>query len=149
MNVLGIDLAWGEGRDDHAPNETGVVAVDRSGRILDAGWTIGVAATAHAATFRIDGTIDMPTGPGGAVEPNPTSDAEWLWLWEDVAAASSYRFDFKALIGHMSLDNLVVYASPPRDPPPPPPVPTQRAARVMGNALAAQLAATAEALNPR
>ena len=42
VNVLGIDLAWGEGSVDRAPNETGVVAVDGSGRILDAGWTVGV-----------------------------------------------------------------------------------------------------------
>ncbi|MDY0746397.1 hypothetical protein SNE35_17930 [Paucibacter sp. R3-3] len=99
----------------------------------------GVAATAYAATFRVDGTIDMPTGPGGALEPNPSSSAEWLWLWDNVPAAASYRLAFKAQVGHMSLDNLVVYASPPRTPPP---VPTARAPVVIGDALAALLAAT-------
>ncbi len=45
MIVLGIDLAWGLGRPGVAPNETGVVAVDPSGRVLDAGWTRGLDAT--------------------------------------------------------------------------------------------------------
>ncbi len=43
MRVLGVDLAWGQGV---LPNETGVVAVELDGRILDAGWTRGVEATA-------------------------------------------------------------------------------------------------------
>ena len=64
MNVLGVDLAWGEGSVDRAPNETGVVAVDRSGRILDAGWTIGVAATAQwMATWADDDSIAMVDAP--------------------------------------------------------------------------------------
>ena len=64
MNVLGVDLAWGEGSGDRAPNETGVVAVDRSGRILDAGWTVGVAATAQwMATWAGDDSIAMVDAP--------------------------------------------------------------------------------------
>jgi len=42
MRVLGVDLAWGQGRQGAPPNETGVVAVDRDGAIVDAGWTRGV-----------------------------------------------------------------------------------------------------------
>jgi hypothetical protein len=103
----------------------------------------GNAAAASANTFRIDGTIDMPTGPGGAPEPTPTSSAEWLWRWENVPATGPYRFDFQAQTGHMSLDNLVVYASPPSALPPPAPVPTARAALLATNALASQLAAVA------
>ncbi|MGI9030642.1 MAG: DUF429 domain-containing protein [Ilumatobacteraceae bacterium] len=45
-----MDLAWGEGRDGRPPNETGVVAVDAHGRVLDAGWTSGVDATADWMT---------------------------------------------------------------------------------------------------
>ena len=45
MRVLGVDLAWGEGGDGKAANETGVVAADLSGRILDAGWVRGVDET--------------------------------------------------------------------------------------------------------
>lgn len=46
MRVLGIDLAWGQGRPGVPPNETGVVVVDEEGTVLDAGWTRGVAETA-------------------------------------------------------------------------------------------------------
>ena len=94
----------------------------------------GAPAMVSHNTFRVDGTIDMPTGPGGAMEPNPTSDAEWIWVWEDVPVASSYQIDFQTLVGHSSLDSLVVYASPPH------PAPTQRGAVIMGHALASQLA---------
>lgn len=45
MRVLGIDLAWGEGNSTKAANETGVAALDGDGNVLDAGWTIGLAAT--------------------------------------------------------------------------------------------------------
>lgn len=72
------------------------------------------------STFRVDGTIDMPTGPGGAMEANTTTDGEWFWIWRDVPAAGPYRFDFSATVGHMSLDNLVVYASPAAAVTPPP-----------------------------
>lgn len=78
----------------------------------------GSAATG-ASTFRVDGTIDMPTGPGGAMEANTTTDGEWIWIWRDVSATGPYRFDFSATVGHMSLDNLVVYASPSVVPTPP------------------------------
>ena len=45
MRVLGIDLAWGLGRPGITPNETGVVAVEPSGHVLDAGWTRGLDET--------------------------------------------------------------------------------------------------------
>lgn len=102
----------------------------------------GVPAQAAAVTFRLDGTIDMPTGPNGEMEPATASDAEWLWWWDKVPVAATYRFDFRSQIGHMSLDNLVVYASPPTEvvPPTPVPVPTQRRAAAGTIALASQLA---------
>lgn len=40
MLFLGVDLAWGE------VNETGVVALAESGRVIDADWTCGTTATA-------------------------------------------------------------------------------------------------------
>lgn len=46
MRVLGIDLAWAEGSTTRAANETGVVAVDETGSILEAGWTVGIDETA-------------------------------------------------------------------------------------------------------
>jgi len=42
MRVLGVDLAWGVGTDRTLANETGLVAVDPEGRIVDAGWARGV-----------------------------------------------------------------------------------------------------------
>lgn len=42
MRFLGIDLAWS---DTVAANETGVVALASDGRILAAGWAVGVAET--------------------------------------------------------------------------------------------------------
>jgi predicted RNase H-like nuclease len=45
VRVLGVDLAWGEGDASRAANETGVAAVEPSGQVLDAGWTIGLDET--------------------------------------------------------------------------------------------------------
>src|SRR6478609_7866635 len=46
MNLLGVDLAWGLGRADGRPvNETGVVALEQTGRITSAGWTVGLDET--------------------------------------------------------------------------------------------------------
>ena len=46
MRFLGVDLAWGEGSPTKLANDTGVAALDESGTLLDAGWTIGVDETA-------------------------------------------------------------------------------------------------------
>jgi len=45
MRYLGIDLAWGEGSESKPANRSGVVALQPSGTIRDAGWTIGLDAT--------------------------------------------------------------------------------------------------------
>ncbi len=42
MRFLGVDLAWA---DSAKANETGVVALEADGRILDAGWSVGVDET--------------------------------------------------------------------------------------------------------
>ena len=64
MRVLGIDLAWGEGRAGRAPNETGLVAAEPSGRILDAGWARGLdEVAAWMATWSTDDTIAMVDAP--------------------------------------------------------------------------------------
>jgi predicted RNase H-like nuclease len=42
---LGVDLAWRESSHGRAANETGVVSIDSTGQILDAGWTRGVEET--------------------------------------------------------------------------------------------------------
>jgi predicted RNase H-like nuclease len=75
LRLLGIDLAWGQGRPGTAPNETGVVAADPDGTIVDAGWTRGVAETAawmeRWATPDAIAMIDAPlvvTNAGGMRE---------------------------------------------------------------------------------
>lgn len=45
MRVLGIDLAWGESSSAKEANESGVVAVDLEGNVVDAGWTRGLDET--------------------------------------------------------------------------------------------------------
>jgi predicted RNase H-like nuclease len=47
MRVIGIDLAWGEGSSRRPANETGLVAVERTGRVIAAGWAIGIIETAE------------------------------------------------------------------------------------------------------
>jgi len=64
LRLLGVDLAWGQGRPGIAPNETGVVAADPDGTIVDAGWTRGVAETsawmARWATADAIAMVDAP-----------------------------------------------------------------------------------------
>ena len=43
VRVIGIDLAWREGTADRVANETGLIAADESGQVIDAGWTCGTA----------------------------------------------------------------------------------------------------------
>jgi predicted RNase H-like nuclease len=45
VRFLGVDLAWREGDQRRPANETGVAAIDDRGRVLEAGWTRGVADT--------------------------------------------------------------------------------------------------------
>jgi predicted RNase H-like nuclease len=45
MRYLGVDLAWGEGSESRPANRSGVVALEPSGAIVDAGWIIGLDAT--------------------------------------------------------------------------------------------------------
>jgi predicted RNase H-like nuclease len=54
---VGVDLAWAEGQAGRPANESGVAALDRAGRVVDAGWTRGLDDTVAwiAAT-----TADQP-----------------------------------------------------------------------------------------
>jgi predicted RNase H-like nuclease len=62
--VLGVDLAWGEGNSRSPARESGVVAVDATGRVLDAGWTVGVQATAAwMERWASDDAIGMVDAP--------------------------------------------------------------------------------------
>jgi predicted RNase H-like nuclease len=45
VQYLGVDLAWGEGSYAKPANRSGVVALNSGGRIVDAGWTVGLDET--------------------------------------------------------------------------------------------------------
>ena len=45
MRVIGIDLAWRDQAEDRLANETGLVAVDPWGHVMEAGWACGTAET--------------------------------------------------------------------------------------------------------
>jgi len=61
---IGIDLAWGEGSATKAANETGLVVLERSGRIAEAGWARGIEqVVAWLESHATDGdviAIDAP-----------------------------------------------------------------------------------------
>jgi predicted RNase H-like nuclease len=64
MRVLGIDLAWGEPGGSKLANETGVVAVDEHGHILDGDWTCGIDETAGwMEHWAVDDTLAMIDAP--------------------------------------------------------------------------------------
>ena len=73
MRYLGVDLAWGEGSEAKPANRSGVVALEPSGAISDAGWRIGLVATiawiqqhaADDALLFVDAplVVTNPTGP--------------------------------------------------------------------------------------
>jgi predicted RNase H-like nuclease len=45
QRFLGVDLAWAQRTDGRLDNETGLVALDAAGHVVDAGWSRGVPAT--------------------------------------------------------------------------------------------------------
>ncbi|MFB9959021.1 DUF429 domain-containing protein [Agromyces bracchium] len=47
-----MDLAWGEGNERKAANETGLVMIDDAGIVLDAGWVRGIDAVVSWLTAR-------------------------------------------------------------------------------------------------
>lgn len=69
---VGVDLAWRDAARRGGANETGVVLLDGTGRVLEAGWTVGVAATsawiqAHSGDCPCVVMVDAPL-----VVSNPT-----------------------------------------------------------------------------
>src|SRR5690349_9164108 len=61
VRALGVDLGWADG---DLANETGVVAADDDGAIVDAGWTVGVDATlAWAHEHASDSTLMFVDAP--------------------------------------------------------------------------------------
>lgn len=52
VQFFGVDLAWSEGASGKAANESGLVLIDETGRVLDAGWACGVDQVANWLTER-------------------------------------------------------------------------------------------------
>jgi predicted RNase H-like nuclease len=64
MRVLGVDLAWGEGTADRLAKETGLVAAEPSGRIVDAGWACGlIEVTAWTNQLAAPNTLVLIDAP--------------------------------------------------------------------------------------
>ena len=78
----------------------------------------GIAPSYSEQTF----TEEVTGGFGG-------SENEWLFIWNGVADALNYQFDFNAAESSMSLDQLAIYASPAAV------VPVPAAAWLFGSAL--------------
>ncbi|GAB2975029.1 DUF429 domain-containing protein [Streptomyces pseudoechinosporeus] len=71
--LIGIDLAWAQGGARVKPNETGIVAIDGRGVVIDCDWTVGLEETmSWLAKTAVDGStltfvdaplvVDNPTG---------------------------------------------------------------------------------------
>lgn len=85
---LGIDLAWGEGSEEKPANRSGVVALEPTGRISDAGWTIGLDETMEwiDSTARADSLlfVDAPlviTNATGARLPDRETGRRYGTWW--------------------------------------------------------------------
>lgn len=87
MRFLGIDLAWREGTADRPANRSGVVALEPSGEIIGAGWTIGLDSTVEwIEQFAIDDCllfIDAPlvisNATGQRLAEKQVGQRYWRW----------------------------------------------------------------------
>lgn len=97
MLFLGIDLAWADESAEGAANNSGVVALDPSGRIIDAGWTSGIDRTAtwveataqRAALLFIDAPLIVNNVDGQRLCEKHVGQ-RYGWPWR-VAANSTNR----------------------------------------------------------
>lgn len=73
----GIDLAWGEGSANKRASETGVVCLRDDGRILDAGWTVGIDETVRwiMETIEVGDTVAIDA-PLVVINPSGMRDCE-------------------------------------------------------------------------
>ncbi|WP_423919808.1 DUF429 domain-containing protein [Frigoribacterium sp. 2-23] len=92
---LGVDLAWGEGTPTRPANETGLVAIDADGTVLDAGWARGVddvlAWIVRLATpgsvVAVDAPLLVPNATG--MRPSERDVARGYGRWHVAANATS------------------------------------------------------------
>ncbi|WP_439691154.1 DUF429 domain-containing protein [Curtobacterium sp. SP.BCo] len=72
---LGVDLAWGLGSERKPANETGLVAMDADGTIVDAGWARGVDAVTDWIVAHL-GPRSLVAVDASLVVTNPTGIRE-------------------------------------------------------------------------
>lgn len=64
MRFLGVDLAWGEGSSSRRAADSGVVALEESGRVVAAGWTVGIEETLDwVGRFAVEDTLLFVDAP--------------------------------------------------------------------------------------
>jgi predicted RNase H-like nuclease len=104
MRMLGVDLAWKDASDGKA-NETGVVALEPSGEIVAAGWTVGLEetfdwiekwATEETVAF-IDAPLVVSNPPGTQRLCEREVGRRYMHPWK--VAANSSNVATKALGG--------------------------------------------------
>jgi predicted RNase H-like nuclease len=96
MRLLGVDLAWKDGSDGKPANETGVVALEPSGEIAAAGWTVGLEETfewivewaSEETAALIDAPLVVSNPPGTQRRCERDVGRRYMHPWK-VAANSS------------------------------------------------------------
>jgi predicted RNase H-like nuclease len=87
MRYLGVDLAWGEGSAAKPANRSGVIALEASGTIGDAGWTIGLESTidwiqrhaADDALLFVDAPLVITNATGPRLADRQTGQRYGRW----------------------------------------------------------------------
>ncbi|MET0578701.1 MAG: DUF429 domain-containing protein [Ilumatobacteraceae bacterium] len=93
--VLGVDLAWGEGRPGRPANETGLVAVDSTGVIVHAGWARGLdEVVSWMTTWSTPEAVAMVDAPlvvrnATGMRPSEREVARRYGRWKVAANASN------------------------------------------------------------
>ncbi len=101
MRLLGIDLAWKDGSEGKRANETGVLALEPSGEIVAAGWTVGLEETfewiAEWATKETIAFIDAPlvvsNPPGTQRRCERDVGRRYMHPWKVAANSSNVATD--------------------------------------------------------
>ena len=103
MMFIGIDLAWADGSAKKAANESGAVILDTTGKIVHAGWTVGIKETvdwleSHApkeALLFVDAPLVVTNKSGQRLCENQVGRRYWRWK----VSANSTNTKSKRLAG--------------------------------------------------
>ena len=110
MRVIGIDLTWREGTTDRVANETGVIAVEQTGEVIDAGWTCGTAETlawidraaSPSTLLMVDGPLVVSNANGQRLCEREVGQRYWRWK----VSANSTNLASRRLAGVRLLKGL-------------------------------------------